>query len=282
MKFLVYITLIYLAAACTSHNTGCQEAVAEWIGREIVIPDHLPTYIHSQRLHNMRSDADFRIICYINSNGCTACRMKLGAWAQLINDFNTGDADVDFLMVLNTNKHNDIQYLLRRDNFLLPVVIDSADIFNTSNSLSSDESYHTFLLDADNRVVALGNPVLNPKVKDLYARIISGDASTITQNHMCRRPVHPLGMVEPGDTVFTTFSLVNRDTIPYHIQGIVPSCDCTSAVAASDTIPPKSSIDITVAYTGDTIPGKFSRCIDIFLNEKDNPEQLKIFGYINQ
>ncbi len=36
-------------------------------------------------------------------------------------------------------------------------------------------AFQTFLLDADNRVVALGNPVHNPEVKSLYLRLLRGE-----------------------------------------------------------------------------------------------------------
>lgn len=40
------------------------------------------------------------------------------------------------------------------------------------NNFPSDMSFQTFLLDEDNKVVAIGNPVHNPKVKELYLKII--------------------------------------------------------------------------------------------------------------
>lgn len=36
-------------------------------------------------------------------------------------------------------------------------------------------NFHTFLLDKDNKVLAIGNPIHNPKVKELYLKIIQGE-----------------------------------------------------------------------------------------------------------
>ena len=35
----------------------------------------------------------------------------------------------------------------------------------------------TFLLDKDNKIIALGNPIHNSKIKDLFLNIISGGTS---------------------------------------------------------------------------------------------------------
>ena len=36
-------------------------------------------------------------------------------------------------------------------------------------------NFQTFLLDRNNRVIAIGNPIYNPKVKELYLKIIKGE-----------------------------------------------------------------------------------------------------------
>ena len=36
-------------------------------------------------------------------------------------------------------------------------------------------AFQTFLLDKDNKVLAMGNPILNPKIKELYLKIIRGN-----------------------------------------------------------------------------------------------------------
>ena len=36
-------------------------------------------------------------------------------------------------------------------------------------------NFQTFLLDRNNRVIAIGDPIYNPKVKGLYLKIIKGE-----------------------------------------------------------------------------------------------------------
>ncbi len=65
--------------------------------------------------------------------------------------------------------------LLRQDKFDYPVCIDVNDSFNKLNHLSSIMMFQTFLLNEDNEVIAIGNPIYNPKVKELYVGIINGE-----------------------------------------------------------------------------------------------------------
>lgn len=52
--------------------------------------------------------------------------------------------------------------------------MDSANSFERNISLFQKSEFQTLLLDRNNRIVAIGNPVHNPKIKDLYLKIIQG------------------------------------------------------------------------------------------------------------
>lgn len=52
--------------------------------------------------------------------------------------------------------------------------MDKQDSIAKLNRFPLESNLHTFLLDKNNRVIAVGNPVYNPKIKKLYFNIISG------------------------------------------------------------------------------------------------------------
>ena len=79
----------------------------------------------------------------------------------------------------------EIRYLLKRDAFDRPVCIDIDDRLNKLNKFPADITFQTFLLDKDNKVTVLGNPVHNTAVKDLYLKQITGkDSPNNRQNRM--------------------------------------------------------------------------------------------------
>lgn len=80
------------------------------------------------------------------------------------------------ILIFHVNDMKEATYMLDRYEFNYPICIDTLDIFNKVNHLLSIPSFQTFLLDKDNKIVAIGNPVYNPKIKELYMNIIQGKA----------------------------------------------------------------------------------------------------------
>ena len=52
--------------------------------------------------------------------------------------------------------------------------VDVDNRFNKLNNFPADMTFQTFLLDKNNKVVAIGNPIHNLKVRELYLKIIQG------------------------------------------------------------------------------------------------------------
>ena len=49
------------------------------------------------------------------------------------------------------------------------------DSLNLMNKFLHEEHFCTFLLNKDDKIVVIGNPVLNSKVKEIYLNVISGE-----------------------------------------------------------------------------------------------------------
>ena len=270
-----------MLAACERHAEQ-REAVTALMGREITLPEGLQARILDATV-DFEPGADFTVLCYIDSAGCTPCRMKLPVWNEVINSYKAiPGRDVSFVMILQSPDTAETGYNLRRDNFMHPVAMDRAGSFAAVNSLPPDEATHTLLLDADGRVAAIGNPALNPKIRDLYRRIISGsdEAPPKTDKPLCQNPVVAVGAVGAGDTVTKRFALYNPGASPLTLQELVGSCDCTVATASTDTIAAGGSAMITVSIAADTVPGPFLHWVDIYYNERDCPERLTLHGLL--
>ncbi|MBD5346080.1 MAG: hypothetical protein HDR92_10845 [Bacteroides sp.] len=180
MRWLSYITAIIttvaIALSCSERPDKEREILASLLGREIVVPDSLECRIQNTPIDYDMSASDFRIITYIDSAGCTPCKMKFPLWDRFINDLKKlDDVSVDFLMILNSEPGLEIETNIRGNLFQHPVSFDPKGTYDAVNSLPAGNAYHTLLLDADNRVICAGNPVINPKVRELYLNQILGD-----------------------------------------------------------------------------------------------------------
>jgi hypothetical protein len=269
-------------ASCTSNHDEQKDIVSEWMGKEILFPSDLQFQIKADYINYNFSEADYKIVNYIDSAGCFPCQMKLLQWNSLVNEFKSiQDVDFNFAMILQSSDVRAIESNLIEHNFLNPVCIDRNKSFNKANNLPKTKKYDTFLLDADNKVVAIGNPIANPKIKELYKKIILKDLELdgLNKNELCTNAVRNLGLISNTDTVSLSFDLYNHDEKPYTVQGVVPSCNCVSATIPNGIIPfGKSSV--RVKFAPGAKPGPFCRHVNIFLTEKETPECITIFGII--
>ncbi|MDR0538016.1 MAG: hypothetical protein LBH04_08270 [Tannerellaceae bacterium] len=81
---------------------------------------------------------------------------------------------ISYLFFLNSKDTETIYYAFRVSYFDHPICIDTNDELNKLNHFPLEESFHTFLLDKENKVIALGNPVLGDGIKNLYLNRIKG------------------------------------------------------------------------------------------------------------
>ena len=121
------------------------------------------------------ADADYKVVTYIDSVGCTSCKLQLPRWKLFMQEVDsTLNRLVPFVFYFHPKDMKELRYITRRDAFIYPVCFDEKDDFNRLNHFPDEMTFQTFLLDKDNRVAAIGNPVHNPKVKELYLKVLTG------------------------------------------------------------------------------------------------------------
>lgn len=286
-KIYRLIPLLLLAMiSCSDSNKEQQDIVAEWVGKEIVIPEGLGFQVGNIPVDYDFDAADFKIVTYVDSTGCTNCRMKLKDWEKVINSFKSSpDVDVNFLMIVGSDKREEIERLVNDNNFHQPVAIDSAGYFSKANPLPPKSEYQTFLLDGNDRVVALGNPVYNPKIRELYARLIfdslnDGKTQGDEEEQICKNPVRGIGVVSKGDTITKRFRFLNDTESVLTLQEITPSCHCVSAKVDWKVLKSGEHADVEISYIADSVPQQFHRYADVWFKERPNPDRLVLHGFI--
>jgi len=278
--------LLLAMISCTGSNKEQQDIVAEWVGKEIVIPEGLGFQVGNIPVDYDFDAADFKIVTYVDSTGCTNCRMKLKDWEKVINSFKSSpDVDVNFLMIVGSDKQEEIEKLVKDNNFHNPIVIDSVRLFSKANPIPSKPEHQTFLLDGDNKVIALGNPVYNPKIRELYSQLISGSAYNVNlpendDDRICKNSVRSLGVVNRGDTIIKLFRLNNDTESDMTLQEITPSCQCVSAKVDWKVLKSGEYADIEISYIADSVQQQFHRYADVWFKERPNPERLVLHGFI--
>lgn len=174
--------------------------------------------------------------------------------------------------------------MLKRENFHHPIWIDKENMLNKLNHFPADPTFQTFLLDKDNRVLAVGNPIHNPKVKELYLKIIRGEnvsqeeETPRTQTTMkVDRTEADMGRFDWREKQTAEFVLKNTGDSPLVIFDTHTSCGCTQAEYDGKPVLPGDNLVVRVTYKADN-PGYFRKSVLVRSNAEQELLKLMVTG----
>ena len=284
MKNICIYFFVLCLFSCTSKESHLTSLIKEWDGRTIEFPkDQHFTVLGEDVSYPFCGDAPYKIVSYVDSIGCISCKLQLVKWKHFIKELDSiSSKQTSILFYMHPCKVNELLYLLRRDNFNYPVCIDANDTFNQMNHFPSDMTFQTFLLDKDNKVVAIGNPVHNSKVKELYMNIIQGKIVTKEENEILtkiqiKEHTISLGYFNWQNEQKVLFMIYNVGKQPLIINDVTTSCGCISADYSKQPVRPGDSISLQVIYKADH-PEHFDKTITVYCNTSPSLVHLKIMG----
>ena len=174
MKYICIILNIFLCLSCYQNESkDINNLVKDWSHKKIIFPENAvftnqceDTVIVS--LHN-----NYKILCYVDSIGCTSCKLQLRKWMKIEKKINSlFNGNIDFLFFIHPDNVNQLRIVLKRDKFYLPVCLDVDNKLNSLNNFPADLMFQTFLLNKDNQIIGIGNPVHNEKIEQFYIKIL--------------------------------------------------------------------------------------------------------------
>jgi hypothetical protein len=172
--------------------------------------------------------------------------------------------------------------VFKQANFTYPLFLDMNNSINRLNHFPQQQSYQCFLLDKDNKVLMIGNPVLNPKIWDLYKEQISGNK--LSQQHFTSAEIdkteHNFGNIKVTESSKAVFQLRNTGEYPLVINRVSTSCGCLSVEWGKQAIAPGKSTQIEVEIKAEE--GHFNKTVDVHCNIKGSPIKLTISGTANR
>jgi len=233
MKHYYLLLLIILLSSCKENEKGrITQLVTEWQGKEIILPKNpVFTQYVTDTIDYRIPQSDYKVLVYVDSIGCTSCKLQLDGWKEFIASVNSVSVDsIPFLFFFHSKDYREIRYLLKTSSFDLPISIDKEDELNKLNQFPSDIMFQTFLLDKNNNVVVLGNPIHNLAVKELYLKQITGDSSIKDGNTMVdvSSAIIDLGEFNKEEKREAVFTLTNTGNSPLVIMDVATTCGCAS------------------------------------------------------
>lgn len=285
-----YLNLLLLATLLLS--SSCKEdkkdriahLVTEWQGKQIIFPQDITfTRYITGTVEQPIPNTPYKILVYVDSLGCVSCKLQLPKWKELMAYTDSiSNQKVSCLFFFHVKDYKEIRYLLKRDGFDFPIFIDKDDQLNKLNKFPVDITFQTFLLDKDNKVVVIGNPIHNLAVKELYLKQITGVESTFSKFVKTTVEVNQtdinFGAFDKSETKKAVFVLENTGNNPLVIIDASTTCGC--ATPSFDRYPanPGDLLRVTVKMTPKD-SGFFSETITVKCNTEQSVK-LKITGQV--
>lgn len=281
-------TAIVFFNSCNENNQKREitEIVKKWHGKEIIFPENIVfTRYGRDTIQYEVPESEFKIILYVDSVGCTSCKLQLHKWKEFIQEVDSLTSNtVPVLFFFHPKDKRELTYLLKRDGIGIPVCIDSEDQLNSLNRFPSRDDFQCFLLDRENKVVYIGNPVYNPRIRERYLSGIAPESHTLSPpsgNTIVQvdQTEYNLGRLKRGEPVIITALIRNTGEVPFVVYDSRASCGCTAVSYKKEPVPPDSSMEIEITYNAEDM-GYFNKTVSIYGNIGNLPLVLRLKGIV--
>lgn len=266
-------------------NVEITNVVEEWINREIKFDDgYIFTRLGKDSVYNSIPTNKYKILVYTDSVGCVGCTLRLSQWMEWITQIDSiSENKVSFLFFIHPKDMRDLLLLLCSQNFDVPVCIDRNNSLYKLNRFPSNAMLQTFLLDEHNKVLAIGNPMHNPKIKELYMKIILDKKRALVSEERKQTKI----MIDKKYMDWETFDWKKQKSCEFiltnigkellAVDNVITSCGCTTVEYPKEPVQPGKSLTLKVKYQAEH-PEHFNKTITVHCNAEGSPFYLKISG----
>lgn len=285
-SLLSIIVLFICLSSCKTdpQRTKAEKIVSEWVGKEIIFPSDVRCTFIGRDTVCPEVSAPYKVLVYTDSVGCTSCKLQIYRWKALISEVDSLMSNqVDFLFYFHPRNEKELQSLLELDRFNQSVFIDTKNQLYRRNLFPDNPNYQSFLLDKDNKVILIGNPVSSPKLWDIYKQAIIGvepatsnEILTAVELEQTEIEIDGLKVDKVSETVFV---LKNVGHKPLLISDILASCGCTIPKWEKKPILPGKQTEIKINVKPDS-SGYFQKTITVYLNTEKGIVRLIVKGQV--
>lgn len=164
--------LVFIILSCSDKPADIPSILREWQGKKIKIPkDLIFTKYAVDTIDYTYLNRPFKTFVYVDSLDCLSCKLQLSKWKKMILVLDSvTNHNISFLFILDVRNVSRMEEILRENRFDYPVVLDTKGKLNRLNHFPTDTRFQTFLLDKENKVLVVGNPVQKEAIKELFIK----------------------------------------------------------------------------------------------------------------
>lgn len=170
-RWCLGICLFFLIVSCGADK-------GQKLLREITLFQSQPVvYCLNKSVHDKISQERMKYIIYSDSVNCTSCAInQMDLWNPLLEYSKNYKGQLKFYFIFCPAKKNveDVKFALHKNtDFNYPILLDTLGEFERQNPhLPKNKALHSFLLDENNNVILVGDPLHNKKIKEMFYKIV--------------------------------------------------------------------------------------------------------------
>lgn len=138
----------------------------EFVHRDRYVVDGQDTVIAGDK------NTCFKIVVFADSLGCQPCNLRLGELGLKVREIKYINENVRFVIIVQNSDYHSFEHDAHHNIPDFPFVYDPEGMFLTVNDLPDDNRFHSFLLDKDDKILLVGNPLGNDSLWELYKQQI--------------------------------------------------------------------------------------------------------------
>lgn len=175
--FVSLVGLLLCLCSCNRNKNTIEYNMKKLYGMQFVLPSLDDWIFYGQDSAWMKHlNPELKLIVYYDSTVCTTCKIsQLWDWKKVVNYAKEKKYQFQPFFILSPPKEllGEIHVALEKYPFEWPVYIDSERKFSQLNpSLPENSFFHIFLLDENDKIILVGDPLLKEELWKLYQKKI--------------------------------------------------------------------------------------------------------------
>lgn len=172
-KYLCVVLIVSflgtLISACVNKK---EQYVKQWYGKTIQFPDSMTFKRHARdKCFFDYRGGRYKVLILLGDVECISCRLKIDDWQRFIQDVDTTVLDVNYIFIMNPVYQRELYTILKSHEFSIPVCVDNNEDIRLLNNIPLNTS-HVFLLNQQNSIICVGNPITNRRIRELYKKCL--------------------------------------------------------------------------------------------------------------
>jgi len=120
------------------------------------------------------TEIPYRVIVFTGPDECSTCALNsLSEWNALLDLEKEKKVQLVFILCPEKSKLESTIKIYQSSGLEHSILIDTIGVFLKKNQHIPEEAiFHTFVLDSKGNVILVGNPLKNPKIQELFEKIL--------------------------------------------------------------------------------------------------------------